>query len=370
MSYYPEDPSAAYYQQQQQHYDPSSAAAQSYDPSTYDQYANAAYLQSESTYYDNNGYASAADPYASSYPQQPYTASASSTSGPSVSYAGAPATYHAPTTGPSSSAFSASVSYAGPTMPAASSNTDPVGSGSYAGAADGNIGGYTVTSEEGAVSIGEWDWRAKRAVELELRPERAAPYPEGYTPNPASAKVITIGAEEKKAAAFAALPSLSSSTSTSISAPPTIIGTTYTTPGAAASAHKKKKKNIVRAAGGEVWEDPTLLEWDESDFRLFCGDLGNEVNDDLLLKAFSRYTSVQKARVVRDKRTSKSKGYGFVSFKDPNDFVKALREMNGKYVGNRPIKLRKSTWDERNADARSLRKTIGGGVVKEKAKVK
>ena len=31
----------------------------------------------------------------------------------------------------------------------------------------------------------------------------------------------------------------------------------------------------------------------------------------------------------------KVKGYGFVSFKDPQDFVKAMREMNGKYVGTR-----------------------------------
>ncbi|KAI8380948.1 uncharacterized protein BYT42DRAFT_564744 [Radiomyces spectabilis] len=115
---------------------------------------------------------------------------------------------------------------------------------------------------------------------------------------------------------------------------------------------KGKKKNMVRAAGGEVWEDPTLLEWEDNDFRLFAGDLGNEVTDELLFKTFQKYPSLQRTRVVRDKRTGKSKGFGFISFKDPNDFVKAWREMNGKYVGNRPIKLRKSTWKERNMDVR------------------
>ncbi|KAG9295393.1 hypothetical protein G9A89_013422 [Geosiphon pyriformis] len=118
------------------------------------------------------------------------------------------------------------------------------------------------------------------------------------------------------------------------------------------AAQKKKQKTIVRAAGGEVWEDPTLLEWDTNDFRLFCGDLGNEVTDDVLYKAFGKYPSLQKAKVVRDKRTGKSKGYGFVSFKDADEFVKAWKEMNGKYVGNRPIKLRKSTWKDRNIEAR------------------
>ncbi|KAI8007271.1 RNA-binding protein 42 [Camellia lanceoleosa] len=108
-----------------------------------------------------------------------------------------------------------------------------------------------------------------------------------------------------------------------------------------------KKKAIPRKAAGQNWEDPTLTEWPENDYRLFCGDLGNEVNDDVLSKAFSRFPSFNMARVVRDKRTGKTKGYGFVSFANPLDLAAALKEMNGKYVGNRPIKLRKSNWRER-----------------------
>ncbi|KAE9619052.1 putative RNA recognition motif domain-containing protein [Lupinus albus] len=59
--------------------------------------------------------------------------------------------------------------------------------------------------------------------------------------------------------------------------------------------------------------------------------------------------------VVRDKRTGKTKGYGFVSFASPSDLAAALKEMNGKYVGNRPIKLRKSKWKERT-DLEALEK--------------
>ncbi|KAJ0966498.1 hypothetical protein J5N97_023415 [Dioscorea zingiberensis] len=114
-----------------------------------------------------------------------------------------------------------------------------------------------------------------------------------------------------------------------------------------------KKRAIPRKAAGHSWEDPTLADWPENDFRLFCGDLGNEVNDDILSKAFARFPSFNMAKVVRDKRTGKTKGYGFVSFANPTDLAAALKEMNGKYVGNRPIKLRKSNWKDRT-DAEAL----------------
>jgi hypothetical protein len=139
--------------------------------------------------------------------------------------------------------------------------------------------------------------------------------------------------------------------------PSTSAGTGSEASGTTKTAKKKAKKKVaegekkqrkhIRSAGGTIWEDPTLLDWDPSDFRLFCGDLGNDVTDEVLTRVFGRYPSFQKAKVVRDKRTNKTRGYGFVSFKDPNDFVRAIRELDGRYVGSRPIKLRKSNWKNR-----------------------
>lgn len=86
----------------------------------------------------------------------------------------------------------------------------------------------------------------------------------------------------------------------------------------------------VRTAGGQVWEDHSLADWSEDDFRIFCGDLGNDVNDELLTRTFNKYTSFNKAKVIRDKRTGKSKGFGFISFKEPGDFIRAMKEMDGK----------------------------------------
>lgn len=111
---------------------------------------------------------------------------------------------------------------------------------------------------------------------------------------------------------------------------------------------RKKDKKTVRVAGGQVWEDSSLSDWPDDDFRIFCGDLGNDVNDELLTRTFNKFPSFQRAKVIRDKRTGKSKGFGFVSFKEPQDFIRAMKEMDGRYVGSRPIKLRKSSWKNRS----------------------
>ena len=63
-----------------------------------------------------------------------------------------------------------------------------------------------------------------------------------------------------------------------------------------------------RTGGGQVWEDPSLKEWDPNDFRIFCGDLGNDVTDEVLQRTFGRYPSFQKAKVIRDKKSNKTKG--------------------------------------------------------------
>ncbi|CAD7965556.1 unnamed protein product [Amoebophrya sp. A120] len=127
-------------------------------------------------------------------------------------------------------------------------------------------------------------------------------------------------------------------------------------------AHKnknnKKDGKHVRYAAGKYWEDKTLEDWEENDFRLFAGDLGNEVTDDLLGNAFRKYKTYQKAKVIRNKRTGKTRGYGFVSFGHPEDMIQALRDLNGKYIGNRPIRLKKSTWEKRAAESEHNQKLL------------
>lgn len=81
--------------------------------------------------------------------------------------------------------------------------------------------------------------------------------------------------------------------------------------GKPAKAKIDKTNAVPRAAAGQKWYDATLTEWPENDFRIFVGDMGNEVNDDILTKAFTKYATFQKAKIVRDKHSNKSKGMLF-----------------------------------------------------------
>lgn len=132
-------------------------------------------------------------------------------------------------------------------------------------------------------------------------------------------------------------PAVTNASRTDTSSPANVSSRTGGTDGAGAV------KTVQRSGGGSTWTDPSLLEWDPAHFRIFVGNLAGEVTDDSLLKAFSKYPSIQKARVIRDKRTTKSKGYGFVSFSDGDDYFLAAREMQGKYIGSHPVLLKRAT---------------------------
>lgn len=109
-----------------------------------------------------------------------------------------------------------------------------------------------------------------------------------------------------------------------------------------ALATKTVPQTVQRSGGGKTWQDPTLLEWNPAHFRLFVGNLGADATDDLLTRAFAPYPSLSKARVPKDPKTGENKGYGFVAFESSADFLKAFKEMNGKYVGQRPVVLKRA----------------------------
>lgn len=76
------------------------------------------------------------------------------------------------------------------------------------------------------------------------------------------------------------------------------------------------------------------------EYSLFVGDLGPEVSDYVLQETFKlHYQSVKGAKVVMDRLTNRSKGYGFVKFTDEAEHMRAMTEMNGVLCSTRPMRV-------------------------------
>ncbi|KAL5198850.1 hypothetical protein ABZP36_002362 [Zizania latifolia] len=78
-------------------------------------------------------------------------------------------------------------------------------------------------------------------------------------------------------------------------------------------------------------------------FHIFVGDLIPEVTDSALFAFFSGYSSCSDARVMWDQKTGRSRGYGFVSFRDQHDAQSAINDLNGQWLGSRQIRCNWAT---------------------------
>ncbi|CAN7071901.1 unnamed protein product [Brassica oleracea var. botrytis] len=78
---------------------------------------------------------------------------------------------------------------------------------------------------------------------------------------------------------------------------------------------------------------------DGPEHTVFVGDLAPDVTDYMLTETFKAvYSSVKGAKVVTDRTTGRSKGYGFVKFGDESEQIRAITEMNGQYCSSRPMR--------------------------------
>ena len=73
--------------------------------------------------------------------------------------------------------------------------------------------------------------------------------------------------------------------------------------------------------------------------KVYVGNLPFSVDDNKLKELFSAYGEIEEATVIQDKFSGRSKGFGFVTFKDDEAAKKAVSEMNDKEVEGRNLKV-------------------------------
>ncbi len=71
--------------------------------------------------------------------------------------------------------------------------------------------------------------------------------------------------------------------------------------------------------------------------NLFIGSLAYATTDDTLKAFFEAIGEVTSARVVTDRETGRSRGFGFVEFADEANNQKAVESLDGKELDGRPI---------------------------------
>jgi RNA recognition motif-containing protein len=71
--------------------------------------------------------------------------------------------------------------------------------------------------------------------------------------------------------------------------------------------------------------------------KLYVGNLSYSVRDDDLQQQFAEFGTVTSAKVMMDRDTGRSKGFGFVEMGSDAEAQAAIRGMNGKSVGGRAL---------------------------------
>ena len=85
--------------------------------------------------------------------------------------------------------------------------------------------------------------------------------------------------------------------------------------------------------------------------KLFVGSLSWDTTDDGLHEAFAQFGEISEAKVICDRDSGRSRGFGFVTFEDDEAADKAMSAMNGFELDGRPIRV----------DVAQDRRSGGGG---------
>ena len=94
--------------------------------------------------------------------------------------------------------------------------------------------------------------------------------------------------------------------------------------------------------------------------NIYVGSLSFRMREDELRKAFEEFGEVTAARIITDKYSGRSKGFGFVEMPNDAEAKKAIDELNGQEISGRRIVVnesverteRKSSFRGRNDDRR------------------
>jgi len=85
--------------------------------------------------------------------------------------------------------------------------------------------------------------------------------------------------------------------------------------------------------------------------KLYVGNLPYDVSDEKLNDMFAKFGTPDSAKVITDRDTGRSKGFGFVEFSNPNEAKQAL-SLNGADFGGRALTVNEARPKNNNGQSR------------------
>ena len=73
--------------------------------------------------------------------------------------------------------------------------------------------------------------------------------------------------------------------------------------------------------------------------NIYVGNLSYKINDRELEEVFSKFGAVKSAKVIMDRETGKSKGFGFIEMEDSAAGTKAIEALNGNENEGRTLRV-------------------------------
>ena len=95
--------------------------------------------------------------------------------------------------------------------------------------------------------------------------------------------------------------------------------------------------------------------------KLYVGNLSYNIRDDDLHQAFAQYGTVSSAKVMMDRDTGRSKGFGFVEMGSDPEAQAAINGMNGQALDGRAIVVNEARPREERPGGYGNRGGYGGG---------
>jgi RNA recognition motif-containing protein len=73
--------------------------------------------------------------------------------------------------------------------------------------------------------------------------------------------------------------------------------------------------------------------------NMYIGNLAHDVTEDDLRNAFSEFGEVSSVKIIIDKFSGRSRGFGFVEMPNNSEADQAIKALNGKVLNGRSIKV-------------------------------